>query len=93
VFVVKKLDLKGTFVLKVFHNKQNKQMIEKEIKIGMMVAKECPFLVSYTEIFQESECFCIVMEYCEKGDLEEFFNKENSFDQNVCINFFLLYIM
>jgi hypothetical protein len=44
--------------------------IEKEIKIGLVIAKECEFLVSYWEIFECEDYFCIKMEYCSLGDLQ-----------------------
>jgi serine/threonine protein kinase len=48
----------------------NKKLIEKEIEIGMIVAKETPHLVSYSEIFEWQDYFCIKMEYCKMGDLQ-----------------------
>jgi hypothetical protein len=47
-----------------------KKLIEREIKIGLVIAKESEFLVSYLEIFESEDYFCIKMEYCILGDLQ-----------------------
>jgi hypothetical protein len=49
----------------------NKKMIEKEIRVGMIVAKECEYLISYSEIFDWEDYFCIKMEYCSAGDIKK----------------------
>jgi hypothetical protein len=30
----------------------SQKAIEKEIKVGMIIAKECPHLISYSEVFE-----------------------------------------
>jgi serine/threonine protein kinase len=47
-----------------------KKLIESEMKIGLMIAKKSEFLVSYLEIFESGDYFCIKMEYCSLGDLQ-----------------------
>jgi serine/threonine protein kinase len=59
------------------------EMIDKEIKIGLVVAKESRFLVSYTEVFEWRDCFCIKMEYCILGDLQHQFDVGKIFTEEV----------
>jgi serine/threonine protein kinase len=63
----------------------NQKEIEKEMKIGMIVAKESPFLVSYSEIFEWGDYFCIKMEYCQLGDLQTQIDKKRIFTELVKI--------
>jgi serine/threonine protein kinase len=48
----------------------HKKLIEREMRIGLIIAKESEFLVSYLEIFETEDFFCIKMEYCSLGDLQ-----------------------
>jgi serine/threonine protein kinase len=61
----------------------NKKAIEKEIQIGMIVAKESPHLVSYSEVFEWQDYFCIKMEYCKMGDLQNQLNQNRIFTEEV----------
>ena len=44
---------------------------EKEVK--MLQLFNNPFIVKYTENFIDQKQFCIVMEYCDSGDLNGYF--------------------
>jgi serine/threonine protein kinase len=66
----------------------NQTAIEKEMKVGMLIAKECSHLISYWEFFEWEDYFCIKMEYCEKGDIQKEFDKGRIFSEEV--KFFLL---
>jgi hypothetical protein len=57
------------------------KVIDKEIKIGLVVAKESRYLVSYTEVFEWMDCFCIKMEYCILGDLQRQFDAGKIFSE------------
>jgi serine/threonine protein kinase len=78
VFVTDDPDLHLEFVLKLIMlgpkgdatRANNQKTIEKEIKVGMIVAKESSNLVSYSEIFEWEDFFCIKMEYCSMGNSE-----------------------
>jgi serine/threonine protein kinase len=61
----------------------NRKTIEKEIKVGMIIAKECPHLISYSEVFEWGDYFCIKMEYCKMGDLENQLNQKRIFTEEV----------
>jgi hypothetical protein len=61
----------------------HEKMIEKEIKIGLMIAKESKFVVSYLDIFEWEDYFCIKMEYCILGDLEHQLNLGKIFTEEV----------
>jgi hypothetical protein len=41
-----------------------------EINIGMTVVQENAFLVGYVEIFHHESFCCLILEYCERGDLQ-----------------------
>jgi hypothetical protein len=64
-------------------NNNNKELIEKEMKIGMIVAKESDFLVSNLEIFEWEDYFCIKMKYCSKGDIQSKFEEGRTFTEEV----------
>jgi hypothetical protein len=53
------------------------------MKVGMIVAKECDYLVSYSEIFEWGDYFCIKMEYCSKGDIQSELDKGRVFTEEV----------
>jgi serine/threonine protein kinase len=61
----------------------NQKIIEKEIKVGMIVAKESSNLVSYSEIFECGDFFCIKMEYCSMGDLQNQLEQGHIFTEEV----------
>jgi serine/threonine protein kinase len=79
------------YVLKmIITNEQNRKLLEKEITVGMFKAKECPFLVSYLEVFEEGGNSCILMDYYEKGDLQEYVEKGNIIEEKVDNSFLQL---
>jgi serine/threonine protein kinase len=55
----------------------------------MFVAKECDHLISYWEIFEWENYFCIKMEYCENGDIQKEIDKGRIFSEEVEILFFI----
>jgi serine/threonine protein kinase len=57
--------------------------IKNEIEIGMIISKDCPFLVSYFQTFEWGEYFCIKMEYCKLGDLQDQLNSKRIFTEEV----------
>jgi serine/threonine protein kinase len=50
----------------------------EELKIGLELGRSCKFLVSYEKIFIIGDFRCIVMEYFEKGDLENYYIKKRN---------------
>jgi hypothetical protein len=71
----------------------NRKAIEKEIRVGMMIAKECKYLVSYSEVFEWGDYFCIKMEYFENGDVQTEFDKGRIFTEEVYFIFiFFIFI-
>jgi serine/threonine protein kinase len=97
-FVVDDPDLHLEFVLKLImlgskesaSRAKNQKMIQKEMSVGMVVAKECSHLVSYSEIFEWSDYFCIKMEYCELGDLQNQLDQNRVFTEEVNLSFSIL---
>jgi hypothetical protein len=59
------------------------KMITSEIAIGLFIAKECRYLVSYGEVFEWVDFFCIKMEYCSMGDLQHQFDSGRIFTEEV----------
>jgi serine/threonine protein kinase len=53
-----------------------------------LIAKESPHLVSYSETFEWGDYFCIKMEYCKMGDLQNYLKKKNMFSEEVQFHFF-----
>jgi hypothetical protein len=90
-FVINDPDLHLEFVLKmiVLGPKGNalridiQKKIEKEIRVGMMIGKKSPHLVLYSEIFEWGDYFCIKMEYCKMGDLQNQLNQKRVFTEEV----------
>jgi serine/threonine protein kinase len=70
---------------------KNGKMINKEIEIGMMIAKGCDYLISYLEIFEWENFICIKMEYYSNGDLETELNKKIIFTEEVLISFYFFF--
>jgi serine/threonine protein kinase len=91
VYVVSDPTTNVEVVLKLIHlgPKENssrdnhKEMIEKEMKVGILVAKECSYLISYSETVEWGDYFCIKMEYCEKGDIQSELDKGRVFSEEV----------
>jgi serine/threonine protein kinase len=55
------------------------------------VSRKSTFLIKYTETFEEGGYFCIVMEYCEGGDLQSLLNKHHKFTKKVLFFIILFY--
>jgi serine/threonine protein kinase len=99
-FVVHDPDLQDEFVLKLIpfgpedspSRNNNKKTIEKEMKVGLIVAKESKFLVQYSEIFQWGDFFCIKMEYCCQGDLQNQLDNGKFFTEEVFVNSYIFFI-
>jgi serine/threonine protein kinase len=58
-------------------------MMEREMKVGLIISKESSHLVSHSEVFEWGDYFCIRMEYCCGGDLQDQFDKERIFTEEV----------
>jgi hypothetical protein len=61
----------------------HEKMIRKEIDIGLIIAKKCRYLVSYSEVFEWMDFFCIKMEYYSIGDLQHQFDSGRVFTEEV----------
>jgi serine/threonine protein kinase len=66
--------------------------IEAETSIGLILGQECPFLVRYLETFYYSHFFCLIMEYCESGDLQQELDSGRQYEERVFISHFIVYI-
>ena len=66
LYVIKKISLMGL-------NQSRKEKVEIESKI--LSAINSPYIVKYSESFEENNFLNIVMEYCDGGDLNDFIIK------------------
>jgi serine/threonine protein kinase len=55
--------------------------------------KSNPFLLKYTEVFEAGGYFCIVMEYCSKGDLQSLLDKKKTLTKKVIIIIFVFAVV
>ena len=85
--VLNKKDNEYYVMKKITFNINNKDKIEKEVKILSSINNE--YIVKYFESFIDNEFFIIIMEFCEHSDLSEYIKqkkKENQLiDQNVIL--------
>jgi serine/threonine protein kinase len=92
IYIVKEIETTFIYVMKVIvTNKENRRVIQRDIKIGMNEAKGNPFLVSYIEVVEKEDCFCIFMEYLEKGNLQRQIDVGHVFEEKVFFFFFFFY--
>jgi serine/threonine protein kinase len=89
VFVADDPDLRVEVVLKMIplgpegskKRTSHEKMIRREIEIGLIIAKKSRYLVSYAETFDWVDYFCIKMEYCRLGDLQQQFDSGRVFKE------------
>jgi serine/threonine protein kinase len=92
VYLVEKESTKELFVMKMINvgqeNSEERIKIQKEIaaeiNIGLTLGQECPFLVRYLEMFYHEHFCCLVIEYCELGDLQQELDLGKQYDEPVC---------
>jgi hypothetical protein len=70
--------------------KSNVKGLEAELKVGLRIAAECPYLVPVEEFFKESNNYYLIMEHC-KYDLESLLKKLNKLPESVWKNNFFFY--
>jgi hypothetical protein len=51
--------------------------------VGMTVGQDCPFLVEYLEMFYYKYFCCLIIEYCELGDLQKELDLGKYFEEMV----------
>jgi serine/threonine protein kinase len=91
IFRVEKQSTKEFFVMKMINigeegtevRKKAQKEIAAEIKVGLTFGQECPFLVRYLETFYHEQFCCLVMEYCELGDLQEELDSGKQYEEPV----------
>jgi serine/threonine protein kinase len=90
-FVAKDAEVDEEVVLKLIQlgpkgnesRKTFQKELEREMKIGLIIASQCKFLISYSEIFEYGDYFCIRMEYCVLGDLKHQLDSGKVFAEEV----------
>jgi serine/threonine protein kinase len=88
---VEKQSTKELFVMKMINigqegtevRKKAQKEIVAEINIGLTLGQECPFLVRYSEIFYHENFCCLIMEYCELGDLQQELDSGKQYEEPV----------
>ena len=94
VYKVKEKETKKLLVVKEINtstsSKKHSMEAFEEINI-MAQLKEKPFIVKYFDSFVEEKYICIVMEFCERGDLNTYLTKLNGklLTENVIWKFFV----
>jgi serine/threonine protein kinase len=92
IFLVEKQSTKELFVLKMINigqegsevRRKAQKEITAEISIGLTLGQECPFLVRYLETFYHEQFFCLIIEYCELGDLQQELDSGKQYEEPVC---------
>jgi serine/threonine protein kinase len=87
VFVGLNVQTKETKALKAIPILGNYSSLSSDIQIGMEVAKACPYLAKYYNIFEEGDFQIIVMDYFENGDLETYINNVKKLTEDVLFIF------
>jgi serine/threonine protein kinase len=91
IFLGEKQNTQELRVLKIYHlgkpgtekYKRNLQSYKRDLTVGLTIEKGNSFLIRYIEGFEEGEYYCIIMEYCSEGDLEELLKKKIKFSEKV----------
>jgi serine/threonine protein kinase len=102
VFVVEKQLTKDLFVMKMISigqegsEERNKiqNQLESEIRSVFPLGEECLFLVRYLEMFYYENFFCLVIEYCELGDLQRELDSGKHYKEPVsyfCFEFYFFF--
>jgi hypothetical protein len=101
IFVANDPDMNTEIVLKLIqlgskgseHRGKMKKIIEKEMKVGIISAEECPYLMSYKETFEWEDYFCLKMDYCVGGDIQKQIDNGKIFSEEVGYCSYLLYFV
>jgi serine/threonine protein kinase len=72
--------------------KKAQKEIAAEINIGMTLWQDCPFLVRYLETFYHKNFCCLIMEYCELGDLQKELDSRKQYEELVFYFHLLLFL-
>jgi serine/threonine protein kinase len=70
---------------------ENKEIVEREIAVGLTIAPKSKYLVKVTEVFKIEDYCCLVMELCTGGTLEALLKNKMPLHPNVFFFFFLCY--
>jgi serine/threonine protein kinase len=89
---VEKESTKELFVMKMINigqegtemQKKAQKEIAAEINIGLTLGQKCLFLVRYLEMFYHENFCCLIMEYCELGDLQQELDSGKQYEEPVC---------
>jgi hypothetical protein len=99
IYVVEKQSSKELFVMKMINigregseeRKKAEKEIAAEINIGMTLGRDCPFLVRDLETFYHKNFCCLIMEYCELGDIQTELDSGKQYEEPVCYFIFFLF--
>jgi hypothetical protein len=75
------------------HRTEMKKIIEKEMKVGIITAEECLYLISYKETFEWGDYFCLKMEYCINGDIQKQIDNGKIFTEDVIIYIVIIILL
>jgi serine/threonine protein kinase len=97
---VEKQSTQELFVMKMINigqedseeRKKAQKEITAEINIGMTLGQDSPFLVRYLETFYHKNFCCLIIEYCELGDLQKELDSGKQYEELV-FYFSLVFIL
>jgi NIMA (never in mitosis gene a)-related kinase len=95
---VEKETTKELFIMKMINigqeetemRKKTQKEIEAKINIGLTVGQESSFLVQYLEMFYYKNFCCLIIEYCELGDLQKELDAQKQYEEPV--SYFYIFI-
>jgi serine/threonine protein kinase len=97
---VEKQSKKELFVIKMINigqegseeQKKAQKEITTEINIGLTLGQECPFLVRYVEMFYHEHFCCLIIEYCDLGDLQQELDSGKQYEEPVSYFYFFYFL-
>jgi serine/threonine protein kinase len=78
--------------LRLIEKENNSDKILKKIKIGKEIGNTCEYLICYDQLFEGGDGQCIVMDYFENGNLQDYLNKGYELNENVFFFFVFCFI-
>jgi serine/threonine protein kinase len=71
----------------------NRKAIETKFSIWIKLGQCCKFLVQIFEIFFEKKCCCLVMEFCDIGNLQRTLNNKKKLTKSVRFIYFFICLL
>ncbi|XP_053177250.1 serine/threonine-protein kinase Nek1-like [Scomber japonicus] len=90
--LVKSKEDEQQYVIKEIHgisemSTEERQKAQQEVEVLSNMSH--PFIVQYKEYFEDTSCLCIVMDYCEGGDLSKKIKSQEHFSEERILDWFV----